>query len=294
MTKRIIRFSEVRNFQDCKRSWMNGYQLGLMKPEFDGDTKPSKANIGTYCHKDLEQFYNGATSRPGEFHATVAVPESAEYQKEWDAAYRMASVMLEGYDEWLDEEGQDAGETTIATELELEVPFGTHQGDEVVLQVHIDRVLTDSFDRLIIEDTKTVDTLAKDSTFQIESQLLTYALAWNTLHPDQPVAECRHNMLRRVLRTARATPPFYGRVPMTPSATQLENHKVHLWSLLCDVVRSYQALENGSDHHAIAPPHPTKDCSWKCAFLPICGSYDDGSDLDGMRQALYIKREKEA
>ena len=123
--KRIIRFSEVRNFQDCKRSWMNGYYLQLMKPEFDGDTKPSKADIGTYVHKDLEQFYNGATSRPGEFHATVAVPESAEHQKEWDAAYRMASVMLEGYDEWLNAEGHDAGETTIATELELEVPFGT-------------------------------------------------------------------------------------------------------------------------------------------------------------------------
>lgn len=202
----------------------------------------------------------------------------------------MASVMLEGYGEWLDEEGEDAGETTLSTELELEVPFGTWKGDEVVLQVHIDRVLTDSFDRLIIEDTKTVDTLAKDSTFQIESQLLTYALAWNTLHPEQPVSECRHNMLRRVLRTARATPPFYGRVPMTPSATQLENHKVHLWSLLCDVVRSYQALEKGGDHHAIAPPHPTKDCSWKCEFLPICGSYDDGSDVVGMREALYITR----
>ncbi len=293
MTDRYIRFSEVRNWQDCKRSWMNGYFLNLTKPEFSGEVKPSKANVGTYVHADLESYYNGDTARPGLFHAAVPVPESEMFQKEWDNYHRLAQVMLDGYGEWLDEEGLDQGEETLFTEKEIDLPFGEMHGDRVFLQMHVDRIVRDTdFDRIIIEDTKTVDSLSKDSSFAIESQLLTYTLGVQDVL-GLPVAECRHNMLRRVLRSARATPPFYGRESITPSATQLENHRTQLAALLSEIVLGYQALERDpAAHQSVAPPHPTKDCAWRCAFLAICACHDDGSDLDGMRQALYIQREK--
>lgn len=292
MTDRYIRFSEVRNWQDCRRSWMNGYFLNLTKPEFSGEVKPSKANVGTYVHADLESYYNGTTDRPGDFHRSVPVPASEMFQKEWDNYHRLAQVMLDGYGEWLEEEGLDQGEETLFTEKEIDLPFGEMHGDRVFLQMHVDRIVRDTdFDRIIIEDTKTVDSLSKDSSFAIESQLLTYTLGVQDVL-GLPVAECRHNMLRRVLRSARATPPFYGRESITPSATQLENHRIQLQGILSEIVLGYQALEAGGNHQAIAPPHPTGTCSWKCQFLPICCAHDDGSDLDGMRQALYIQREK--
>jgi len=293
MSDRYIRFSEVRNWQDCKRSWLNGYFLGLTKPEFSGEAKPSKANVGTYVHADLEAYYNGTTAKPGLFHASVPVPSSEMFQKEWDNYHRLAQVMLDGYGEWLEEEGLDQGEETVGTEVEIDLPFGEMHGDRVFLQMHVDRIVRDTdFDRIIIEDTKTVDSLSKDTSFAIESQLLTYTLGVQDVL-GLPVAECRHNMLRRVLRTAKANPPFYGRESITPSATQLENHRIQLQGILSEIVLGYQALERDpAQHQSVAPPHPTKDCSWRCQFLPICQMHDDGSDLAGVRQALYIQREK--
>ncbi len=294
MTDRIIRFSEVRTFQDCKRSWMNAYFLGLDTPEFVGDAKPSTATVGTYVHADLEHFYNAESERPGDWHkANVPVVESENFQKEWSKAHSLAGIMLEGYGEWLAEEGVDAGESTYGTEVELTLPFGEIEGDNVTLVVHIDRIVHDTtFDRWIVEDTKTVQTLSPDSTFAINSQLLTYALVVEKAL-GSPVAECRHNMLRRVMRSATAKPPFYGRAEITPSAAQLESQEIQLRSLLREIVLRYQALEAGEDHRSAAPAHPTGDCSWKCKFLPICPSHDDGSDLDGMRQALYITTKQE-
>lgn len=292
--ERLIRYSEIRNWQDCHRSWMNGYYLGLTTPEFSGDSKPSKAEVGTWVHADLESYYNApvGTARPGDWHRTVPVPVSENWQTEWDKAHRLAQVMLDGYAEWLEETGVDAGEVTWGTEVELEIPLGVIEGDNVTVITHIDRIVHDTtFDRWIIEDTKTVDQVAKDAVFAIESQLLTYTLAVQH-NLGVPVAECRHNMLRRVLRTARATPPFYERTSITPSAAQLESHELALRSLTREIVLAYQALEAGADHRYIAPPHATRDCSWKCKFLPICAMHDDGSDLDGVRQALYINNKE--
>lgn len=288
--KRIIRYSEIRAFQRCRRKWLNGYVLGLRLPEFDGEYEPKiKRDAGTLVHADLERYYNGDSPVPGVWLKTQD-PTGGTFAAEWSKVFDLAQIMLDGYAQWLLEEGFDQGERTHGTEVEVDVPMGAMLGDEVVLRVHIDRIVEDlDFGGFIIEDTKTVDSIDKDSSFDIDWQLRTYVLAARDILGLNVIA-ARHNMLRRVKRTARATPPFYARTSVILSDEILASHERALRGVLTDIIQTYHDLENGGVDY-VAYPNPTKDCSWDCDFLPICAMHDDGSDLSGVRETLYIKRE---
>mgnify|MGYP001507446459 CR=1 FL=1 len=38
------------------------------------------------------------------------------------------------------------------------------------------------------------------------------------------------------------------------------------------MVETRNRLDAGEDHHIVAYPHPTKDCSWKCPMYQYCVS----------------------
>lgn len=280
--KPTFRWSELKKFKRCRRSWYNGYVLNLRKPEFSGEAAPRvKRDAGTLFHKDLlEHYYRGETAAPGAWLRTQTPPVSAAYGKEWQDTYTLAQIMLDGYGEWLADEGMDMGERTLGTEVEYVVDLGP-----VNLTVHIDRLVMDeTFDRLIVEDLKTVDSLSKGESFAVDEQLLTYAWVTEQIH-GRPVSACRHRMARRVKRTARATPPFYGEVEINPNRAQMDAIESHIRATVTDMLRVLG--DNGPFY-----PNVTGDCSWDCDFLPICAMHDDGSDLAGVRQELYIKREE--
>lgn len=292
-----VRYSEIKRFKRCRRSWMNGYFLNLRQPEFSGEAAPKlKRDAGTLVHRDLEAYYNGETQAPGEYlrSAPLITSDNPEYAAEWQATYALAQIMLDGFGEWLEEEGHDVGEETVGTEVEVKYRVETHEGP-VNLVCHIDRIVKDTlFDRYIIDDTKTVDTLEKGGQFAVEEQLLTYALVVSG-SPERgglglPVSECRHTMLRRVKRTARAKPPFYGRESIYPSSEQIESIYASQREVLGEILRARRRLSEGEGHAAVAYPNAGMDCSWICDFLPICCAHDDGSDLEGLRNALYIRR----
>lgn len=294
-----VRYSEIKRFKRCRRSWMNGYFLGLRQPEFSGEHAPKlKRDAGTLVHRDLEAYYNGETSAPGEYLRTAerVTSDNPEYAADWVATYALAQIMLDGFGEWLEEEGHDVGEETWGTEVEVKYRVDTEEGP-CLLVCHIDRIVKDTlFDRIIIDDTKTVDTLEKGGQFAVEEQLLTYALVASG-DPERgglglTVSECRHTMLRRVKRTARAKPPFYGRESIYPSTDQIHSTFLSTQAVLTEILQARQNLAAGLPHQAVAYPNSHRDCSWDCDFLPICQAHDEpDTDLDGLRQALYIKRD---
>lgn len=289
MTHRIIRHSEINKFMDCRRAWYNGYYLQLGLPDRDGDTKPGTASCGNLIHSAMEHYYFYGTD-PVAWLDTQPVPEGT-FAKEWTDTFVLARIMLNGYINWLEEGGHDAGETTVGTEIALEMPMGTVLGDEVTLVIHMDRLIKDeTWNRWIIDDFKSVQTLTKGLEFDIDLQGLTYALVVRNVL-GITVDEFRHTMLRRVKQTASAKPPFYAREPMTINASQFDARERQLRGVIRDMVEVYQALDaDPSAHQERAYPRPTNDCSWKCDFLTICGMHDNGKDVEGMRNLLYIKR----
>jgi hypothetical protein len=270
---------------------MNAYFHGMSKPSSAlGPT--GKRDLGSIVDLAVRYFYLDDIP-PRDTVARLRAEYAAEFggtlSKDWESDFELADRMVQSYVEWLEETGSDAGERTMGAEVEITVPMGEMRGDNVYLVVHVDRLVLDTqFDDVIIDDIKTAATLAKGEEFQVDDQLLTYALVF-WMFTGKMVTRARHTTIKRVKRTtAAAKPPFVGRAEVNFTKTQLENHYLNLWGALDRLVESYQELENGKDHHVIAPPSPSRDCSWKCDFLPICVAHDDGTDVDGLRSTLYV------
>lgn len=289
--KRVIRFSEKQRFQWCRRSWMNGYFLSLTLPTNPEAPASGKRDIGTIFDLGIRYYYGFPSVHPLDTWARLKaehIADHGELTKEWDQVYSLTYRMLEGYLEWIEDEGHDAGEITVGTEVECTLYLGEILGDDVYLQIHVDRLVYDTtWDEWIIDDTKTVDTLAKDQQFQVEDQLVTYAYVLSRVL-GFPIRRARHNMARKVKRTGTAKPPFYGRVELNYNEHQIGAHEKNLYGEITRLVDAAQSLERGVDHHLVAPPAPSRDCTWKCDFLPICVAHDDGSDLDGLRNYIYV------
>lgn len=298
MTDRTFRFSEIQRFKWCRRSWLNGYHLGLEKPR-KADAPPSgQREVGTLLDRAIRFYYwDGsdpvATVRAEADKIRAEIREAGnEVSKAWEDEFFLAERMAGSYMEYLETEGVDAGEITMGVELEVHwtLPY-LILGDRVTITGHIDRLVLDTtWDQIILEDTKTVGTLEKHEQFQVDDQLLTYATMlqeWGL-----PVRRARHNMVKKVARkTANAKPPFCGRVEVEFNDEQIASHRRNLTNVCLDLVRTIQSLE--ADQSGGVYPSPSRDCTWKCDFLPICTAHDDGSDLPGLRDALYVKRPKE-
>ena len=276
---------------------MLGYHkdLTLSKKDQGAD----KRQIGTGVHKALETFHVHGFQRDG---VQVWIEENAPegpLDEGWQKARELVNIMADGYADWYEAEGFGAEEETLAVEHDYEMLLGTFgDGEEVVLTGRIDRVFRDlRTGNVVIEDWKTVGSLDQEPGV-MNDQLLTYATLWNALGKaaDDPCHDARHTQLKKVKRTARAKPPFYGHVPVHISQEQLDNHLIHLASVVSDMVFCTQTLNAAPDgiHHAVAYPTPMPDrCKWDCDFLPVCELMDDGSDWKGMCETLYVPRETE-
>lgn len=282
-----IRFSEIQRFKNCRRSWYNGYVLGLTKPEDPAEVFGGPREIGTVVDRALRHYYFSGTPLLDTwqrlYNEAPRLPDGT-LSKSWVDVLDTSERMLEGYEEWLEEEGEDAGERTVGTEIELTVPLCP----EANLVVHIDHVLIDAFGELVLSDNKTVGTFEKGATFAIDDQLLTYVWAWEQAGLP-PIRRVRHNMLRRVKRTGNAKPPFFKRESFNVNDEQVAAQGRKIQGAVKDLLEVRAGLVlHPEEHQALAYPRPSRDCSWICEFEPICVAHDDGSDLDGLRSELYI------
>jgi hypothetical protein len=268
---------------------------GYQKPLTD---KPSSGqrDIGTILHACMDAYYQGLDYRVvlADAQETLRQQLGENLPKEWLDVFNLVGIMMSGYIQWIANEYGDVGETTLYTEKEIVVPIGQLHGDDVVLTCTIDRIIQNNLSGdVIIEDTKTVATFTDYvQQLQVDDQGLMYAImAKGGL--GLPVHRFRHNMLRKVKRTAAAVPPFYMRHEVYYSEEQLDNAWTHMVAILSRMVLALQSVElDEEQHHAFLYPNPTRDCTWRCDFLPICPMMDDGSYWQDMvdSSGLYLPR----
>ncbi len=292
MTTRRIRYSQLAKFKRCRRSWQLEDVDGM---ELDRDPTQSKGSrsLGTLVHVGVEHLNNGLDWRAGLDAEKAKVEEAGGWSDDWYENFNMARIMLEGYEEWVATTGADANEQVLLVEPQLEANMGIIHGDEVILTGQPDAVKRDTLTGLVIvEDTKTVTTL--DQVMIHGAQGLTYAMLLKLQHGID-VDVFRTNQLKKVKRSARAKPPFYGRPEMFVNKTRLRHHWSHVMGQLDEMVALVQSYEEGgySDRTAYDRkfyPNPTKDCSWDCDFLPVCSLMDDGSHFEHALEIHYRKK----
>jgi hypothetical protein len=203
--------------------------------------------------------------------------------------------MVEGYVQWMQEQGDDANLRVIAPETELSALVeGEVAGEHVAfrargkLDVRLRRV-TDGVH--LFEDHKTVGNFAdRVKVLRQDPQMLHYHLLefLNAAEGDTRCDGALYNMLRRVKRTAKAKPPFYERVEVHHNTIEIESYRRRLLGAARDIMRAQRELDAGADPLTVAYPNPTGDCSWDCDFYAVCHMFDDGSRVEDALTALYV------
>jgi hypothetical protein len=244
---------------------------------------PSLPDIGVLVHAGLEQYYGQTGNDPLEYVANRGrelIEANPEYADQIFKDVEWALVMLQGYfDDWLPESGEDVGLEFVGAEIKTEAVVGPF-----ILRGKIDgRVRRERDGALLQLENKTVgDLVSLPKWAQSAPQYLTYDLLAYLTRPDGvPTDGVLLNMLRRVKRTARAKPPFYGRHEVRHNVAELENHYHHIIGIGLQIQAARQRLDAGESHHVVCPPSASRNHGYSCSCSGITTMFDDGSDVEG-------------
>lgn len=281
--------SEIQTFKDCRRKWYLNYYRRLVpkKVKVSGPLA-----LGTRVHAALEAFYNGNDLIESymlflEEDRIIATREFLDIDAV-NSEGEMGRIMLEGYIQWIEEEGIDSKYEIISNEETLSMPM---LDGRVELRGKIDMRLRRLSDGTrLIRDFKTVGQTFQQyaSTLQLNEQALTY-MTLDAYHnsEDDRADGAVFTLLKKNKQTARAKGPFYAEEEVLHNIFTLRSFWTRLNAVLSDMMAVKDALDAGANHQGVAYPRPSNDCTWKCPFFNICGMMDDGTDVEDAIADLF-------
>jgi hypothetical protein len=305
---RRVSNSELQTFKHCRRRWWLSWYRGL---RLTAEPATGVMSLGTRIHNALAGWYvpNGQTPvdprttfekiieedelalvrATASLEGEVVASKLSDFQKE--AEYGRA--MIEGYVQWLAEEGADAGYTVVAPEQVLQTIIEVNSKLSVLLQGRLDVRLQRDHDLIrLFMDHKSVGNFTEPArVLPKDEQMKTYHLLEDAnRQPDEPRTEgALYNMLRRVKRTAGANPPFYQRLELRHNPITIERFRERLKGEALQLTHTERMLQEGVDHHMVAYPSPGAKCSWGCEFTAVCDMFDDGSRAEDFISEHYVQ-----
>jgi len=278
----VIRLSnsELQTFKDCRRKWWLAYYRRL-QPKFRDKT--GALAFGSRIHAALDDHYANGTPLL-EAHSKLVIADKEILLAEFldvsnlEAEAEMGRIMLEGYEQWVSEEGIDAELEMISTEETIIAPLFN---GEVELQGKLDMRVRRKVDGVrMFRDFKTVGGSLADfgNLAHMNEQVMTYMLLEATKADEEHRSDGGlFTLLKKVKRTATARPPFYDQVEVHHNVFTMRSFWNRIHGTIADLMNVRRALDTGSDHSFVAYPTPSRDCKWKCQFFAICPMFDDGS-----------------
>ncbi len=273
-----FRQSDFSSYSSCRRSWAMQYRLGLHKPR----TAPSTAGVGTLVHYGLEHYYAGLPKvgvlglmRARSNSEREALGE-ASWLKKFDANAKLAVRMVEGYIDWVAAEGKDVGWQVTAVERDLTVEWPGRPG--IFITGRVDLEVTDQYGLQKLVDFKTRASTNPQFADSIDFQRKAYAVM-RMLEDGTLYAGAIHRYLKRVLRSATATPPFYGEHEVHFTVEGLRRHFKIMDAMLAEMIPLAQHVADSGAAGLTDTrlyPTPTKDCDWRCPFTDVCDTVDSG------------------
>lgn len=305
--------SEMGTFKDCRRKWWLGTyrKLRLRSRQMTG-----AAPIGTRVHQAFEPWYQPDFDAEGnpivkispsvrireviaadrvqliEQNAHLMATSDEEFNpmtallKQFDSEAELATIMVDGYVQWLEETGADSDYRVIAGEQTVEYEFAPGKAIAGKLDVRMQRIHDGVFFGM---DHKTCGGFADlERRLPVDEQMLLYEILSRITNVGHQNAGMIFSMLRKVKRSATAKPPFFQRAEVRFNAHQLESMWYRVMGVINDIDAVTARLDAGESHYVIAYPRPNKDCSWKCEFYAVCPMFDDGSRAEDMIASLFV------
>jgi len=281
MTEPIyISNSEIQTYKDCRRKWWLSYYRRL-QPKSKQMT--GALALGSRIHEALDMYYSKniplleAHSQLIDIDKKILV-ESYRDTYDLESEAELGRIMLEGYLQWVEENGIDAELEMISTEEIISMPL---LDNKVVLQGKIDMRVRRKADGVrMFRDFKTVGGSFTDfsSMAHMNEQILTYMMLETAQNKEGERSEGGiFTMLKKVKRSANARPPFYEQLEVRHNVFALRSFWQRIHGTLSDMLNTRKALDEGGDHRFVAYPRPSRDCKWKCQFFTVCPMFDDGS-----------------
>lgn len=288
----IVRLSnsELQTFKDCRRRWWLSYYRRL-KPRSQDMT--GALAFGTRIHAALDAHYAQGVPLLKAHADLVEADKSLLLQDFRDVGAleteaEMGRIMLEGYEQWVSEEGIDAELEMISTEETIIAPLF---GGEVELQGKLDMRVRRKADGVrMFRDFKTVGgSLSEFSSMaHMNEQVMTYMLLESTKVDESERSDGGiFTLLKKVRRTAAAKPPFYEHVEVRHNIFTMRSFWNRIHGTISDLMRVRTALDSGENPAYYAYPKSSRDCKWKCSFFAICPMFDDGSAVEQAISEMY-------
>lgn len=291
MTVRLSN-SEIQTFKDCRRRWWLTYYRRL-QPRYKETT--GALALGSRIHEALDRYYSQGIPLL-QAHAELVEQDKLLVQDEYfgtetlDKEAELGRIMLEGYLQWVEENGIDAELEMVSTEEKITASLFD---GEVELQGKLDMRVRRKADGVrLFRDFKTVGGSLSDfaNLAPMNEQVLTYMLLESTKRDESERVEGGiFTMLKKVRRTAAAKPPFYDQVEVRHNVFALRAFWKRIHGTITDLMRVRRALDDGEDHTFVAYPRPTRDCKWKCQFFAICPLFDDGSAAEQALSEMFVE-----
>jgi hypothetical protein len=283
----VVSNSQLRCFKRCKRKYWLTYVRALRPTNFP---LVGARQLGTRVHAALDAYYPGPEESLRGAEAATLCLETLKLE-EIEAAggdgtiveevlkqHDMAVAMLEGYDQWIHEEGMDSDLKVVAKEQLLRTPSPV-EGVELIgkLDQIAEKLSTGDVGFL---DFKTVGDLQTPLKYLgMDEQFRQYALMQRLIAAElgtNPVRFQIYRMLKKSKRTARAKPPFFRDYEVYINDEELRSMWQRLHGEITELLRFERQIEaNPPLHRSIAYPTPTTDCSWDCDFYSVCPLFDD-------------------
>jgi len=290
--KKVITISnsEIQTFKDCRRKWWLSYYRGLRPKE---QKMVGPLALGSRIHAALDAYYSKNVPLL-EAHAKLVEVDKglaqAQFQDttELESEAELGRIMLEGYLQWVEENGIDAELDMISTEETIRMPLFDGR---VELQGKLDMRVRRKGDGVrMFRDFKTVGGSFTEfaSLAHMNEQVLTYMMLEAAQNKEGERSEGGiFTMLKKVKRTANARPPFYDQVEVRHNTFTLRSFWNRIHGTISDLLRVKDGLDEGGDHQLLAYPRPSRECKWKCQFFAVCPLLDDGSAAEQAISEMY-------
>lgn len=282
--------SEVQVFKDCRRRWWFQYYRRLQPQE---KKYTGALALGSRIHEALDQYYS--TGKPLlQAHEDLVKQEKEELLAEFkdveelEKEAELGHIMLDGYLQWVEENGIDAELEMVSTEEMITMPMFN---GEVELKGKLDMRVRRKGDGVrMFRDFKTVGGSLSDfaSLAQMNEQVLTYMLLEQSKEGEQDRSEGGiFTMMKKVRRTSNARPPFYDQFEVRHNVFTLRSFWDRIHGTVSDMMRVRHALDEGESPAFHVYPRPSRDCKWKCPFFTVCTLVDDGSAAEQAIEAMF-------
>lgn len=277
----------MKLWERCRRHWYLAHyrNMGVKARPVSGALA-----FGTRIHECLDRYYSRGenpldvyeehhAAAVAQLDAQVAMTgfDDEEQRKKLQADRELGHAMLEGFLQWASETGLDEGLELIGAELVVEVASGI---PGVKLRGKLDqKVRRESDGAIMFRDWKTAANLTDGpKLLPLDEQMKMYQLLDQLAGAGEMARGGLYTMLKKVKRTGRATPPFYGVVEVRNNRRSLESMWLRIHKRLNEMLEARDQLDHGQDHRYWVPPSPSKDCTWDCPFFKLCPFMDDSPD----------------